>query len=309
MIAHYEDTRSNTFFSQLINLKQKGLVTEHIENFQRLNIKVTYILDEHLIDVFIGTLRDNIQHEVRLWEPKSLENAFRVVRNVESKNMVMATRRTNPNIYRENNAPSSKTPQPIRLTPQQFEERKAKSLCFNCDSKYSKGHKCGEKKLFYIDCEEEEEQEHEQEPSQDENVESISSEELTPTTSCNALAGINTPQSLKIEGSIKKKKVIVLIDSGNTHNFIHYKLAKALNCFVYPAPEFQVMIADGGTINCSGKCNKINLIMGEYVMNSPLIAIPMGGADVVLGIQWLQLLGTMDFNFQELFMKFSLEGK
>jgi hypothetical protein len=45
------------------------------------------------------------------------------------------------------------------------------------------------------------------------------------------------------------------------------------------------MIADGGTINCSGKCNKINLTMGEYVMNSPMIAIPMGGADVVLGIQ------------------------
>jgi hypothetical protein len=66
MIAHYEDTRSNTFFSQLINLKQKGSVTEHIENFQRLNIKVTNIPDEHLIDVFIGTLKDKIQHEVRL---------------------------------------------------------------------------------------------------------------------------------------------------------------------------------------------------------------------------------------------------
>jgi hypothetical protein len=146
-------------------------------------------------------------------------------------------------------------------------------------------------------------------PSQDENVEAILSEELTPTISCNALVGISTPQTLKIEGYIKKKKVIVLIDSGSTHNFIHYKLAKALNCFVYPVPEFQVMIADGGTINCSGKCNKINLTMGEYVMNSPMISIPMGGADVVLGIQLLQSLGTMDFNFQELFMKFSLEGK
>jgi hypothetical protein len=54
----------------------------------------------------------------------------------------------------------------------------------------------------------------EQEPSQDENVEAISSEELTPTISCNALTGISTPQTLKIEGYIKKKKVIVLIDSG-----------------------------------------------------------------------------------------------
>jgi hypothetical protein len=38
--------------------------------------------------------------------------------------------------------------------------------------------------------------------------------------------------------------------------------------------------------------------MGEYVMNSPMISIPMSGADVVLGVQWLQSLGTMDFNFQ-----------
>jgi hypothetical protein len=132
---------------------------------------------------------------------------------------------------------------------------------------------------------------------------------LTPTISCNALAVINTPQTLKIEGYIKNKKVIVLIDSGSTHNFIHYKLAKALNFFVYPTPEFQVMIADGGTINCSGKCNKINISMWEYVMNSPMISIPMGGVVVILGIQWLQSLGMVAFNFQELFMKFSLEGK
>jgi hypothetical protein len=110
----------------LINLKQKGLVTEHIENFQRLNIKVRDILDENFIDVFIGTFRDNIQHEVRLWEPKSLENAFRVARNVESKNMALATRRTTPSIYRENNVPSSKTPQPTRLTPQQLEKKRKK---------------------------------------------------------------------------------------------------------------------------------------------------------------------------------------
>ena len=86
-------------------------------------------------------------------------------------------------------------------------------------------------------------------PSQDENVEAISSEDLNPTISCNALDGISTPQSLKIEGYIKKEKVIVLIDSSSTDNFIHYKLAKVLNCFVYPVPEFQVMIANGGTIN------------------------------------------------------------
>ena len=87
MIAHYEDTKRNTFFNQLINLKQKGLVVEHIEDFQKLNIRVTGIPVEHKIDVFIGTLKDNIQHEVRFWERDSLENAFRLERIIQRKIM------------------------------------------------------------------------------------------------------------------------------------------------------------------------------------------------------------------------------
>jgi hypothetical protein len=131
---------------------------------------------------------------------------------------------------------------------------------------------------------------------------------LTPTISCHALARISIPQTLNIEGHIKNKKVIVLIDSGSTHNFIHYKLAKSLSCFIYPVPTFQVMIADRGTTNSSGKCHKINITMGEYVTNIPMIYIPMGGTDIILGVQWLQSFKTVDFNFQDLFMKFSLEG-
>jgi hypothetical protein len=49
--------------------------------------------------------------------------------------------------------------------------------------------------------------------------------------------------------------------------------------------------------------------MGEYLLNSPMIAIQMGGVDVVLGVQWLQSLGTGALNFQKLFMRFSYEGK
>ena len=33
LIAHYGDINSNTFFSQLVNLKQKGSVTDHIKQF------------------------------------------------------------------------------------------------------------------------------------------------------------------------------------------------------------------------------------------------------------------------------------
>ena len=80
--------------------------------------------------------------------------------------------------------------------------------------------------------------------SQDPNL-----EETPPTISCHALSDIVTLQTLNIQGYIKNKKVAIFIDSGSTHNFINYKLEKDLNFFVYPTPEFQVMIENGGTIN------------------------------------------------------------
>ena len=107
---------------------------------------------------------------------------------------------------------------------------------------------------------------------------------MSLTISCNALVGITTLQTLNIEGHIKKKKVILLIDLGSTHNFIHCKVTKELNCFLYPAPKCQVMVTNGGTINFSGKYHNIKLTMGEYVLTSPMLSIPMGGADFVLGV-------------------------
>ena len=82
-----------------------------------------------------------------------------------------------------------------------------------------------------------------------------------------------------------------------------------MNCFLYLVPECQVMVAHGGTINYSGKCHNIKLAMGEYVLNSIMLSIPMVCADVVLGVHWLQYLGTIAFNFQEILLKFFLEGK
>eukprot|EP00253_Pinus_taeda_P016376 PITA_16376 len=143
---------------------------------------------------------------------------------------------------------------------------------------------------------------------------------MNPTISCNALDEIITPQTINIEGHIKKKNVQELKDhiesqginptiSGSTHNFIDSKIAKELNCFLYLAPECQVLVASGGTINLSGKCHNIKLSMGEYLLNSPMLSIPMGGVDILLGVQWLQSLGTIAFNFQGLFLNFFWEGK
>ena len=128
MIAYQDDVKTNSFFTQLINIRQKGPVIEHIQHFQKLSLRVEGIVDDKLLDLFIGTLKDNIQHEVRLFEPTSLEKDFMVARKVESKTFAMDTRRTTPNTSKESNVPSTNTPQPTRLTPQQMNEIRAKGF-------------------------------------------------------------------------------------------------------------------------------------------------------------------------------------
>ena len=119
MIAHYEDTKRNTFFSQLINIKQKCSMGENIEEFQKLNIRVTNISEEHRIDLFIGTLKDNIQHEFHVLEPDSLEKAFRLAIKIECK--IMVTRKPTTHFYKEGSVATPRFPHPTRLTPQQLE--------------------------------------------------------------------------------------------------------------------------------------------------------------------------------------------
>ena len=90
--------------------------------------------------------------------------------------------------------------------------------------------------MFYIEGPSEKE---EDEPISEEDRESgEESHDSQPIISCHALSSFSAPQTLKVVGFLKKQKVIVLIDSSSTHNFINKKLATLLNCFIYLAPEF-----------------------------------------------------------------------
>ena len=70
------------------------------------------------------------------------------------------------------------------------------------------------------------------------------------------------------------------------------------------------MVVDGKKIENVGKYHKVKLQMQEYNLEFDFFAVPLGGIDVVLGIQWLQTLGTYSANHQEHFIMFKwLEKK
>jgi hypothetical protein len=128
--------------------------------------------------------------------------------------------------------------------------------------------------------------------------------EVEPTISLNALNGFYDPQTLKLIGYIKHRKVIILVHSGSTHNFIHCHIAQETNCYICAVNNFQIMISNGGSMKCRGRCENVHLQIGEYHLKSHMFAIDMGGCDIVLGAEWLRTLGPILMDFHELTMQF-----
>ena len=114
--------------------------------------------------------------------------------------------------------------------------------------------------------------------------------------SLSAMTGISQPQTLMLRGHIKNTNVMVLVDTGSTHNFLDSTMAKILNIFTFPMPNMKVMVADGKKIEQVGKCHKVKLQIKKFHLESPFYTVPLRGVDVVLGIQWLRTLGTYSAN-------------
>jgi len=96
-----------------------------IKDFQKFNIRENDIPEKQRIDVSIGTLKNNIKHEVSLWELDSLEKQFMLARKVEIKMLarkverkIMATRKSTPHNYKDGSVVYPSLPQPTMLTPQ-----------------------------------------------------------------------------------------------------------------------------------------------------------------------------------------------
>jgi hypothetical protein len=119
-----------------------------------------------------------------------------------------------------------------------------------------------------------------------------------PIIFLHALSCILTLWTLKIKGYIKHQLMVVLIDIGSTHNFIHRRLANEIHFFVHLVSNFQILITNGGTMKCGGSCENVKLQMGDYTMKTHMFSISMGICDIVLGVEWIRTLGPITMDYQ-----------
>lgn len=187
-----------------------------------------------------------------------------------------------------------------RLTSEELAVRRDQGLCYHCDDKWSPGHRCKPRLHLFIADDEPDE------------LDSPSSPTTAPSTisqiSLNAMEGTFSPQTFCLLGSIHHQQLVILVDGGSTHNFIQTRMARFLALPSSPTTSLRVMVGNGSTLDCDTVSHQVPFSIQGNSFTLDLFHLPLCGVDIVLGMQWLKLLGPITTDYAALTMTFHYMG-
>lgn len=96
--------------------------------------------------------------------------------------------------------------------------------------------------------------------------------------------GLTQSNTMKLQGWLKRKNVLVLIDSGSNHNFISDKLVAELGLALEESPPYKVCLGDGYRKTTSGCCRDILLQLEGLKVKERFCLFELGGVDLILGV-------------------------
>ena len=299
--------------------------------FEALSNRIKELSEKHKLSCFLSGLKDEIRLPVRMLNPQKLNTAFGLAKIQEE--YLMASRRS---IKSWGDGPKASIlgPPPVirtdskgakmaiqKISPSQMDERRKKGLCYYCDDKWVIGHKCKTPRIFLMEGLQEVGCQNVQDFHLEEVVDAPNSQlelqqlevdrilEGVAEITLYALLGSPSPSTMRVWGRINNQEMVILIDSGSTHNFLDVALWKSLQLPLSTQDCFEVKVANGAVLQTEGVCHVVQLKIQGTLFSVDLNVLPLGGCDVVLGTQWLYSLGQIQWDFKKLTMQFAHHGK
>ncbi|XP_031475552.1 uncharacterized protein LOC116247516 [Nymphaea colorata] len=319
---------------ELRNLRQTSSVQEYQVKFDNLASMADWT-PKSLIAAFVGGLKEEIQIDIRAEPNTELRKCFAKARSIEDrqrKKQALYRQWKNPGTVRvreipqpqkllpapprkEEPKPAYKGRAPPVLTREEREELIKNKQCFWCKEKWDPTHKCKHIRVYTVlDSEADEEGEEDQSPMIEEIDETEAREEPQeqegppPEGACHAMTDPNRPDAMRVIGHIGKRRVLVLLDSGATHNFVGDHLAKELKCTMEEHPALRVLVANGECLPCTRKCANVKLVLQKIPFTVDLLVVPLPSVDIILGVKWLKTLGRIWWDFSTMEMCLPKEG-
>nr|GEW09177.1 putative mitochondrial protein [Tanacetum cinerariifolium] len=179
-----------------------------------------------------------------------------------------------------------------------------RNLYQRCDEKFRHGHRCPRKTLQVLLVGDEYKTEHEFDEKSDDHMHLDMVE-----VSLNFVMGFTSPHTMKIQGIIGDEEVVVLIDSGATHNFLSKRVLKELGLLVMGGGSISVMLGNKKFEKSRGICKGVLITFPELQILKDFYPLDLGSTHVILGIKWLQTLGDTLVNWKKLMMSFEIDNK
>jgi hypothetical protein len=126
--------------------------------------------------------------------------------------------------------------------------------------------------------------------------------------SLHALAGICTDKTLLPPVLIKGERLLALMDMGSTHNFLNGDMMSRLGLAMAGGEHLRVTVANGDRLPCVGIARDVPVIINNE-SSITCVGMRLGCFDFILGVDFLETLGTIQWNFRELTLSFRHQGR
>ncbi|WVZ01161.1 hypothetical protein V8G54_027230 [Vigna mungo] len=297
-----------------------GTVEEFVCNFKVVMGQTRGVPEEQVLGYFLPGLREDVKGQVRIQNPPDLMEAMRIARDVEDtmmrvqggKSCGIGAQSNHDGTTGENgkyrigekgrSRDACKMRKMVRNLPyQEFLKRKEEGRCFWCGGPFTPGHRCTERSLRVLLLAKDEEGDASEEVVVQEG-------KLMELSACSA-EGLTTPRTLKLRGKIGEKEVVVVIDSGASHNYISRRVTAEMKLPVIDIPPYLVSLGDGHKRRIRGRCGKVRVQLAEAMVEEDFYVFKLGEVNVILGDAWLEKLGEARINCAEMTMVYSSGGK
>ncbi|XP_035544588.1 uncharacterized protein LOC118347982 [Juglans regia] len=265
--ARFGPSDCEDFDEALSRIRQTGSLRDYQREFEQLGNRVKGWTQKALVGTFMGGLKTEVSDGIRMFKPQTLKDAIRFARMRDDQ--LMRQRRflrLAPPLRAPPALPPANQAAPIapvrRLSWEEMQRRRLQGLCFNCNERFTTGHKCQGPRILLLESCEDDDNLVCDDVTDEQTIKENHKGAPEPEITLHALTGWTAPKTMRIAAKIRNHEVIVLIDSGSTHNFISEHMANLLRLPVIPTESFTVRVANGEKLKCQGRFEETKKLVG-----------------------------------------------